>query len=133
MTARATLQPASNGMENEIASITVIDPGGGKILSSGPLPGYDLVSTGVTLVGGLPYDEATFDYLFPDFSEHNQSVLSEVRFHVVGNGGHYPVGSQARWPFPLDGWQLASGVYAYMLNWSIVAEMFILQSRCIVF
>ena len=43
----------------------------------------------MTLVGGLPYDEATFDYLFPDFSEHNQSVLSEVRFHVVENGVHY--------------------------------------------
>ena len=69
----ATLQPAANGRGEEIANINVTLPGGGRPIEfdangTNPtrwLPGYD-GRTSVTLVGGIPFDEAPSNLLNPN-------------------------------------------------------------------
>ena len=38
-------------------------------------------------MGGIPFDEATFEFAEPEFTDPN-STLSQVNFYVAGNGLH---------------------------------------------
>ena len=71
----ATMRPAANGRGDEIDFITVTAPGGGRPIRFSPdgetpiewLPGYDVATTNITLIGGIPFDEATFEFAEPIF------------------------------------------------------------------
>ena len=79
----ATMRPASNGRGDEIDFITVTAPGGGRPIRFSPdgetpiewLPGYDVATTNITLIGGIPFDEATFEFAEPVFSGYQDSVF----------------------------------------------------------
>ena len=121
----ATLRPAANGRGFEIDTIDVTLPGGGRPTvfdenGSNPtdwLPGYD-GRTSITLVGGIPFDEATFEFAEPVFTNPN-STLSIVRFFAVGDGNHFQLPALNDNPFR---WNWGSpqpgtyGLYAQIID-----------------
>ena len=91
----AVMGPAANGRGDEVRAINVTVPGGGKPIdtddnSTQPtawLPGYDVPRTSVSLIGGLPIEEVTFEFSAPVFTDP-QSVLSSIKFYAVGDNQH---------------------------------------------
>ena len=114
----AVMRPAAGGRGLEIDRIDVILKGGGRPVtldandSTVPtawLPGYDM-STNLTLVGGIPFDEATFEFAEPIFTDPN-STLKSVTFYAVGNGVHIPLTSLADKPFRWNWGESQPGIY----------------------
>ncbi|MFL2927322.1 MAG: hypothetical protein ACJZ72_01860 [Opitutales bacterium] len=114
-----TLRPATNGRGSEIDQITVTLPGGGRPIrfdanGSNPiewLPGYDVPRTSVSLIGGIPFDEATFEFAEPVFTDP-QSVLSSIKFYAVGNNQHLELPELNDNPFRWTFGTAQPGVYA---------------------
>ena len=116
----ASMRPAANGRGLEIADIVVTLRGGGRPIrfddnGTTPiewLPGYDIATTNISLIGGIPFDEASFEFAEPVFSGYQDSVFSTMRFYAVGNNEHIEFSPLNDTPFRWTFGTPQAGVYA---------------------
>ena len=64
----------------------------------------------MTLVGGIPFDEATFEFAEPVFTDPN-STLRTMHFYAVGNNNHMALSSLSDNPFRWNWGSPQPGVY----------------------